>query len=1412
MKHQTILGVIFILTSESIDGFFIPGKEYIFDYEAIASSGVLSPSKAQSVWGFSGLLIVQADQNAVIMQFQSLKTKVSNGIDELDMKKDAILLDGHIEQLQKPFKIQYKMGQIENFSVEVNEEVWATNIKRNVAGILQLDLVTLESQVAFHSLEVNHYGQCTTEYVVTIESANKRVIRKSVDPRTCLGHPHRTWSNVPQMPCFSSDQNPVMKSSERIYEIFFEKNIIKLFYINVTGEIYIQPFHSLGEAQFMIINQQITFISEKDHMINYTKKNFQIKNLQHELPDDDLTQGRGTPKKSSIFKYISILLDRLSQRLENPGLDKEINNLHNTTISALIYYLGMLNRVDLQTAYNNISGTSYKEETVRNMFLEALPQVGTTESALFVLELIQSQTVSDITSIQLLTHLPFHVRKPDVQLLLGLQPLLNLHIKIASEIQNTGILTFGTLIYKTCLLYCPYEMLDDYVKLYLDKFTENRDYEKKMVWLEGLSNIQLGRVVEFLEPIASGNSVESRHLRVLAAWASLPTAPLRPDVIYPVYWPILVNRTEHLEMRVAALTLLIVSNPMPSRLISLYWYLKGEPNRHLYNFFYTTIKSMERSKFPCYTHIGGIAAQFSRILKKSQLNKHIITGNYLFDYQDSQRHFGAIIHGIIIANSLTNIPEVAYITLNNHGTGFDLNHISLYIKAEGFLHAFSTNINYLTLSTRLENILKQFKLKSQSSNPVHLEIIAKIQQKAVLCLHLNQTNLVKVFNYLSTLQDSTYHVYKTMEFHVNQQSIHVPLTMESIQVTDLGTTVRLAVTATSLFSVRGNFTHISNGRNNHVILRTTIHGTESIENYNPLSDLWHAAVRAQSIHGYLPINVTFGFQDKLFFSYNTPEEKLRAGLTAHVRTVTNIRGPDIKTKLNFICPNCVDLYTVKRLPYKEIKLNNLFVLKAPELGGLFGVKVFNCEDKIPFEKFITDILSSHQSNCQIWPFLEIVLLGLHFFDYFSYVPPSGSCGLEVYIEPISTQSSEIRFEYMKNDKYHMLSLTRQDLNKAQILQQWNVVIAYAVTSWFSDTLKIKASSSFLGEKVMKICFEGERETPWDWNLLSIKPSEPSLIKLNIIWGTADSAKGKCSGSSIFIDLIGEITNEQIMESKKNIWPYNECQMQANGKSFIPYTEACYEASREMSTLRRYKISIAHEHLPIQILKLGQKLQALFDLAGVNTIKIPNKDQITVLATFPKDSNNGQLQINEENIQTEFDQNFINNILIRNRLHKYMDSLVLRSFFSICILTPSIIKSSNNISHTFEKNSEKLILARCDNNNPRFVLSAISKGNFVELILNDETDKIILSSNDEGSTVYNYTHPIPLTKDFQFAYIGSKWMRMDRNTVHLILLEVLLSIHWSRDEILLFYPNFIQEFVCGYCTLNDINSDYFYEKL
>lgn len=38
-----------------------------------------------------------------------------------------------------------------------------------------------------------------------------------------------------------------------------------------------------------------------------------------------------------------------------------------------------------------------------------------------------------------------------------------------------------------------------------------------------------------------------------------------------------------------------------------------------------------------------------------------------------------MLHGIIIANPSTNIPEVIYITLNNYASGTHVNHVSVSI-------------------------------------------------------------------------------------------------------------------------------------------------------------------------------------------------------------------------------------------------------------------------------------------------------------------------------------------------------------------------------------------------------------------------------------------------------------------------------------------------------------------------------------------------------------------------------------------------------------------------------------------------------------------------------------------------------------------------------------------------------------
>lgn len=36
-----------------------------------------------------------------------------------------------------------------------------------------------------------------------------------------------------------------------------------------------------------------------------------------------------------------------------------------------------------------------------------------------------------------------------------------------------------------------------------------------------------------------------------------------------------------------------------------------------------------------------------------------------------------------------------------------------------------------------------------------------------------------------------------------------------------------------------------------------------------MADLWHGAERVQSLHGYLPINITIGLEEHPFISYDT---------------------------------------------------------------------------------------------------------------------------------------------------------------------------------------------------------------------------------------------------------------------------------------------------------------------------------------------------------------------------------------------------------------------------------------------------------------------------------------------------------------------------------------------------------------
>lgn len=120
-----------------------------------------------------------------------------------------------------------------------------------------------------------------------------------------------------------------------------------------------------------------------------------------------------------------------------------------------------------------------------------------------------------------------------------------------------------------------------------------------MLYLQGMRNLKVGKVVDYLEPIIR-DETQDDDIRFLATYATSDDTRLRPDKIYETFWPILENRTAALQLRVAAFTQLITSNPTPARLLSIHALMEKETSLHLINYYRTMILSYARTTSPCF--------------------------------------------------------------------------------------------------------------------------------------------------------------------------------------------------------------------------------------------------------------------------------------------------------------------------------------------------------------------------------------------------------------------------------------------------------------------------------------------------------------------------------------------------------------------------------------------------------------------------------------------------------------------------------------------------------------------------------------------------------------------------------------------------------------------------------------------
>lgn len=118
-----------------------------------------------------------------------------------------------------------------------------------------------------------------------------------------------------------------------------------------------------------------------------------------------------------------MILGSLADSLENRQI--HFDEPYENRVVEIIRYFSRCDIESLKILYKSINvGTSYRQETMRNLFYDIIPRTGTRASVLLTRDLITENLCKPTTAIQLLISLPFHITEMSADLVLDCEPLM----------------------------------------------------------------------------------------------------------------------------------------------------------------------------------------------------------------------------------------------------------------------------------------------------------------------------------------------------------------------------------------------------------------------------------------------------------------------------------------------------------------------------------------------------------------------------------------------------------------------------------------------------------------------------------------------------------------------------------------------------------------------------------------------------------------------------------------------------------------------------------------------------------------------------------------------------------------------------------------------------------------------------
>ncbi|XP_057375632.1 vitellogenin-2-like [Daphnia carinata] len=452
-------------------------------------------------------------------------------------------------------------------------------------------------------------------------------IVKTKDFNRCQHNPVWATANPATHSCDfgKTDCGNFMKRSTIYKYVACGESFPKLTYVHASGfsDLAIQPFATETKelTNSVIIDWSLEKMESVSSRFASPSSPKEHKSLSYVFGDFHQVNHDGTPAQpnlvdayinsplpvSALHKNIIAALRTVAKDLKETP-DSEKDNLERLAVIGRV--LSMFSLDELRSLWQEVKSLDYPTIT---LFVDCLVQSGSNPAIMLIKELIETEQITGAKATWALAAIGYFAKTPTRELLHELVNLLKSRpVQANTEMKQTTLVTIADLLNAACgsrfmaakrfpvaVLgdFCDRKdtvIIDEFLPLLVKELESSQSTVDRIVALAAFGSLGVEEIVPVLLPIIRGTSgqFDDTAERVRAILSLHRVVFVVPEKIHPILINLASNTAERAEVRMAAMSLLFMSNAPQSiwqKFASSTWF---EPNRQVAAFTRSLIGSM----------------------------------------------------------------------------------------------------------------------------------------------------------------------------------------------------------------------------------------------------------------------------------------------------------------------------------------------------------------------------------------------------------------------------------------------------------------------------------------------------------------------------------------------------------------------------------------------------------------------------------------------------------------------------------------------------------------------------------------------------------------------------------------------------------------------------------------------------